>query len=408
VAAHASGIRFDDPVAVARVLVPRLRREERADVIVALSHLGYLPDVQLARTVAGMDVILGAHSHTVLDKQVWENDTLIAQTGCYGRALGRVDLLVRPTGTNGQSGRGTQINGRDERWWGQNGVPAPRSLPVASAANLPASPLLSPAATADPAVLAAYAPHETRLRPHLDETLTTATEPLPATDAARRETALANLLADAVRAQAKTDIGLVAPGQMDANGLPAGPVRVRDLYALMGAYTRQHLVIARVTGPGFGNCWRRPPKTGTFACIRRRRPVGPHAAAGRERERPAAGRDAQPIPWPRPPIWCRSFCSTNPASRSCRTTWPRQRCGMPLLPICAATLRSRTEPTAGSSALTRAEARQVERGRAAVGADLKDAALGQLQGAEHAAVGRAVSMPILSGRRRTASKGVWP
>jgi 2',3'-cyclic-nucleotide 2'-phosphodiesterase (5'-nucleotidase family) len=86
------------------------------------------------------------------------------------------------------------------------------------------------------------------LRPYLDETLTTATEPLPATNAARRETALANLLADAVRAQAKTDIGLIAPSQMDANGLPAGPVRVRDLYALMGAYTRQHLVVARVTG----------------------------------------------------------------------------------------------------------------------------------------------------------------
>lgn len=236
------GIRFADPLEVARTLVPRLREQERADVVIALTHLGLLDDRQLASAVPGIDVILGGHSHTRLAEQVWIGDTLIMQSGAHGRALGRVDLIVRKE--SGRVGRILTVNGRDGRWWGHNGVRAPltRSYPNAPLIDL------SEATPDDPAVLAAYRPFEEQLRPHLDAVLTTAADALPAQDAARRENVLGNLLADAVRAQAKSDVAVVASGQFDVAGLPAGPVRARDLYKLMGAYTRQHIVVVRAPG----------------------------------------------------------------------------------------------------------------------------------------------------------------
>lgn len=237
-----AGIRFDDPIETARALVPRLRNEERADIVVALTHLGVIPDGLLAATVPGIDIILGGHSHTTLAEQVWVGETLILQTGAHARNLGRVDLVVRK-GADGKS-RTALVNGKNGRWWGHDGVRAPRAGTFPKGSLIP----ITPDIPDDPDVVAAYRPFADAVRPVLDEVLTTAAEPLPAADATMRETAVGNLLADAVRAQTNTDVGVAASSQIAPSGLPAGPVRVRDLYALLGAYTRQHLVIARVSG----------------------------------------------------------------------------------------------------------------------------------------------------------------
>jgi 2',3'-cyclic-nucleotide 2'-phosphodiesterase (5'-nucleotidase family) len=240
-----AGIQFTDPTEAAAEQVRLLREKERVDVVVCLSHLGYEPDRKLAADVAGMDVILGGHSHTRLAEQVWINGTLIMQTGAHSVALGRADLVVRKGA--GEPGRVALINGRDGRWWGHNGVPAPldRAYP-----NVPLIPLDD--AVEDSAVRAAYRPAADRLRPQLDEILTTATEPLPTKEITTRETAFGNLVADAVRTEGKTDIGIAAGSQIGPDGLRAGPVRARDLYELMASYTRQHLVTARASGARIG------------------------------------------------------------------------------------------------------------------------------------------------------------
>lgn len=97
---HVRGIVFRSAVDEARELVPRLRRQ--ADVVIALTHLGFtrteLPgDPQtgsraLARAVSGIDLIVDGHSHTQLDAPVLEGGTVIVQAGEYGKYLGRVDL----------------------------------------------------------------------------------------------------------------------------------------------------------------------------------------------------------------------------------------------------------------------------------------------------------------------------
>ena len=70
------------------------RLEARTDLIVVLSHIGLDYDQALARHVPGIDVIVGAHSHTRLTKAERVNDTWIVQAGSYGRSLGVLDLVV--------------------------------------------------------------------------------------------------------------------------------------------------------------------------------------------------------------------------------------------------------------------------------------------------------------------------
>lgn len=86
------GLNFTDPVAKAKEMVAKVK--DSADFIIVLSHLGYDVDQVLAKEVPGINVIIGGHSHTVLDKQVVINGVTIAQTGEWGKNLGRVDLTI--------------------------------------------------------------------------------------------------------------------------------------------------------------------------------------------------------------------------------------------------------------------------------------------------------------------------
>lgn len=99
--AHPSGwtVGLADPVETARALVPELRK--KADIVVALTHIGYEEDVKLAKAVSGIDIIIGAHSHTKLAKGTVVKtpsggQTIIAQAGDHLRYLGRVDLVLTP------------------------------------------------------------------------------------------------------------------------------------------------------------------------------------------------------------------------------------------------------------------------------------------------------------------------
>lgn len=64
------------------------------DIIVALSHLGFYADERLATAFPQLDVILGAHTHHVLDDGVVKNGVLIAQAGKFGKYVGEVTLTV--------------------------------------------------------------------------------------------------------------------------------------------------------------------------------------------------------------------------------------------------------------------------------------------------------------------------
>ncbi len=74
-------------------IVDRLKAKG-ADVIIALNHQGLDRDIELAEMDLGIDVIIGAHSHTEIDKTYKVNNTLIAQTGCFAKNIGHIKLQV--------------------------------------------------------------------------------------------------------------------------------------------------------------------------------------------------------------------------------------------------------------------------------------------------------------------------
>lgn len=82
------GWNIRDPFLVLKPIVQILKEE--ADVVVLLSHVGLPFDERVAEELDGIDVILGAHTHHLLEKGLLIRSTLIAQTGKYGRFAGHV------------------------------------------------------------------------------------------------------------------------------------------------------------------------------------------------------------------------------------------------------------------------------------------------------------------------------
>jgi S-sulfosulfanyl-L-cysteine sulfohydrolase len=93
-----TGLRFDVGNEVLPGLVESLRGSERVDVVVVLSHLGFPQDMQLAGEVAGIDVILSAHTHNRLSQPAIVNDTLVIQSGAHGSFAGWLDLDLGGSG----------------------------------------------------------------------------------------------------------------------------------------------------------------------------------------------------------------------------------------------------------------------------------------------------------------------
>lgn len=84
-----------DYVNVVNEMIRKHRHE--VDVLFLLSHLGFSLDQQIAAETQGLDLIIGGHSHTVLEMPVSSpGGTLIVQAGCYGQFVGRLDLMMDP------------------------------------------------------------------------------------------------------------------------------------------------------------------------------------------------------------------------------------------------------------------------------------------------------------------------
>jgi 5'-nucleotidase len=72
-------------------------RNSDIDLTVLLTHIGFDSDRELARMLDplwGVDLIIGGHSHTVLERPACENNILIVQAGVGTNQVGRFDLTV--------------------------------------------------------------------------------------------------------------------------------------------------------------------------------------------------------------------------------------------------------------------------------------------------------------------------
>ncbi|MCD4783268.1 MAG: bifunctional metallophosphatase/5'-nucleotidase [Candidatus Eremiobacteraeota bacterium] len=90
------GLNFDKSADTVKKYLPEVK-EKGADLVVVLSHLGAEEDKKLAKEVDGIDVIVGGHSHTVMDHGEKVGNTIIVQAGSLGRFIGNLQLDVDPT-----------------------------------------------------------------------------------------------------------------------------------------------------------------------------------------------------------------------------------------------------------------------------------------------------------------------
>ncbi|MDE5642181.1 MAG: bifunctional metallophosphatase/5'-nucleotidase [Muribaculaceae bacterium] len=114
----ADGVRYLDGIQAANAAAWWLRNIEHCDMVVALTHIGYntsgadLTDIALASGTRNIDLIIGGHSHDVVQpgdsdkpdriRDLDGHEVTIVQAGKYGRNLGKIDidldnLAITPT-----------------------------------------------------------------------------------------------------------------------------------------------------------------------------------------------------------------------------------------------------------------------------------------------------------------------
>ncbi|AOZ93843.1 bifunctional metallophosphatase/5'-nucleotidase [Paenibacillus crassostreae] len=71
----------------------------QVDIIIVLSHLGLPADQKLASRLTGIDLILGGHTHHLLEKPLQIGNTTICGAGKFGQHVGKVIMERHPDGT---------------------------------------------------------------------------------------------------------------------------------------------------------------------------------------------------------------------------------------------------------------------------------------------------------------------
>lgn len=183
-----------DPLPAVAEQVNQLR--SKVDVLIVLSHLGLPLDRRMAQEIAGIDLILGGHTHHLLEEPELIGSTHLCAAGKFGDYMGRVDI------------------------WFDTVTKRPRF----NASCLPMDGRVEqPEATA---IIGSFKVEGER---RLSRVVATLESPLALS--LERESPLANLLAAGLRRWTNADIGLVNSGQM-LRSLAAGEVTAGDLHAL--------------------------------------------------------------------------------------------------------------------------------------------------------------------------------
>ena len=90
---------YEDPVEVGNRLAVLLKEKEKCDLVICLSHLGIKHDEYFIKNTSNIDVVLGGHSHTWMEKPVFyinavDEKVPLLHTGKNGVFLGEVDLTL--------------------------------------------------------------------------------------------------------------------------------------------------------------------------------------------------------------------------------------------------------------------------------------------------------------------------
>ncbi|PNQ72690.1 metallophosphatase [Hanstruepera neustonica] len=96
-----------NPLEISQDMSRILKEDEKCDLIICLSHVGYdyngnpdiVSDLMIAKNSKNIDLIIGGHTHTFLPEPTIVTNSigakvLVNQVGCYGINLGKIDFYL--------------------------------------------------------------------------------------------------------------------------------------------------------------------------------------------------------------------------------------------------------------------------------------------------------------------------
>ena len=105
--ANCEGVAFKDPATTANEMARLLRDKKKCDMVICLSHLGYdfgdtpekYSDNVVFSQTHGIDLVLGGHSHTYMEKPVYLKDAdghtvTLFHTGKNGSFVGNYEITL--------------------------------------------------------------------------------------------------------------------------------------------------------------------------------------------------------------------------------------------------------------------------------------------------------------------------
>lgn len=195
---NVAGLGFLDP----SVTLQEKARELSAnvDLLVALTHCGFKADRELASSVPEVQVIVGGHSHTRLDRPAQVGKTLIVQAWEHAKALGILDLWLE----------GKEII----RWEGRLEEIRP-SL-----------------GERDQGVSELVESYSKRLRELLGQVMGYTLVDLDGEQVRNKETNLGNLVADVLREVTGAQAAIINSGSI-RKSIPKGPVSMDQVYGAL-------------------------------------------------------------------------------------------------------------------------------------------------------------------------------
>lgn len=239
---HIKDLLFEDEVVVAKEMVPIL--EKKADLIIALTHLGIYEGFKrgskrLAYAVPGIDLIVDGNTDTRLDSPLIVTEprsghqTLIVQAWHWGLVLGKIDLWIQEKEI---------IDFRMEL------IPINLKRSVKNADGTRSFYPIGEQIMEDAALLALLEPYADKVERFLSEKIGTAKKLFENEDVRFRETALGNLVADSMKwylSRFEPDFALTNSGAI-RTGMPEGTVTQKTVYDMLPF--NSSLVFLRLNG----------------------------------------------------------------------------------------------------------------------------------------------------------------
>ena len=231
-------IYFTDAVDTAEEWVPKLIHDKKADIVIALTHIGHYlnaqfgsnapGDVTLAKDIDGVDIIVGGHSQNKMEKPDIKNSTYILQAWEWGKYVGRADFTYYYVddfdGKGNRKGVLKMINYRL--------IPVNLKKP-ALVDGKEVWKTIETEIPEDPTVLAALKPYQEKAQELLLKPVGSLDKAMSGERSLVRSkpAAIGVMMADAQKEKTKADLGVINGGGI-RTGLPVGTITEKDVLSV--------------------------------------------------------------------------------------------------------------------------------------------------------------------------------